>query len=639
MRVTIAAVSALTALLLASGAWADIAAANGASIYAERCSLCHGSVLRGGGAPPLVGSTFQAKWSGKPTEQLRTLISDTMPLNAAGKLMPGEYQAVTDFVLLSNGFPATEAVLRLDPVAAARVASEPEPVLPSPPKLLGQAVGNAPADEEIANPSDDDWLSYNRDYTGRRFSPLTQIDRANVKRLAPACIYQTGDSGSFQASPVIYQGRLYVTTTHSTIAIDAATCKELWRHSYTPPGAEGLPVNRGVALYRGKVLRGMSDGHLIALDAATGALLWDVWVANSLHGANLNGALVAFGGKVFTGQGGADRGHTGHIYAFDVETGKLVWTFDTIPTGKEPGAESWAKGSELGGGSSWTSITVDPKTRQLFVPIGNPGADMDGPLRPGANLYTDSVVVLNADTGKLDWFVQQVPHDTHDWDTAAAPALYEVGGRKFMAVASKDGWLYLYDRTSRKLIAKSEISTHLNADKPLVAGVEMRVCPGTLGGAEWNGPAFDAGTKMLFVNSVDWCGGYKRQTAPGSTFGGSLNFDPIEQVTGWTRGFDAVTGAQKWVRHVDGPMVSGVTPTAGGLVFTGTPSGLFWALDAVTGDVLYAFNTGGAIGGGISSYAVGGRQYVAVTSGSASKTIWKTTGAPTVIIFALPAAL
>ncbi len=438
-------------------------------------------------------------------------------------------------------------MLKVD--AAAKPAEAPEPVLPAPANLLGKSVGSAPDDADIAHASDDDWPTYNRDYTGQRFSALKQITTANVKHLAPACIFQTGDTGSCEASPVVYRGRLYVTTTHSTFAIDAATCTEIWRHTYTPPGAEGLPVNRGVALYRGKVLRGTPDGHVIALDAETGKLLWDVWVANSLHGYNINGALVAFGGKVFTGQGGADRGATGHIYAFDVETGKLAWTFNPVPTGKQPGAETWAKGTEQGGGSSWTSITVDPRTRQLFVPIGNPGADMDGALRPGDNLYTDSVVVLNADTGKLDWYIQQIPHDTHDWDTAAAPALYEIGGRKLMAVASKDGWLYIYDRDTRKLIAKSEMDTHLNTDKPLVPGVEMRVCPGTLGGAEWNGPAFDPSTKTLFVNSVDWCGTFKPQTSAGSTFGGSLKFDPIEQVTGWVHGFDAVTGAQKWVRH------------------------------------------------------------------------------------------
>jgi PQQ-dependent dehydrogenase (methanol/ethanol family) len=629
-----AVAAGLALVFVAGSADADAPAATGAAIYAERCATCHGSVLRGGGAPPLAGPTFQARWNGKPAADLYKLIATTMPLNAVGGLSPSEYRAVTDFVMAGNGYLPADPVLKIDP--AAKPAEAPDPILPAAANLVGKSAGSAPDDADIAHPSDNDWPTYNRDYLGQRFSTLKQITTANVKHLAPACIFQTGDTGSFEASPVVWRGRLYVTTTHSTFAIDAATCKELWRHTYTPPGAEGLPVNRGVALYRGKVLRGTPDGHVVALDAETGKLLWDVWVANSLHGYNINGALAAFGGKVFTGQGGADRGATGHIYAFDVETGKLVWTFNPVPTGKEPGAESWAKGTEQGGGSSWTSITVDPRTGQLYVPIGNPGADMDGDLRPGDNLYTDSVVVLNADTGKLDWYIQQIPHDTHDWDTAAAPALYEIGGRKFMAVASKDGWLYLYDRDTKKLLAKSEIDTHLNADRPLMPGLEMRVCPGTLGGAEWNGPAFDPVNRMLFVNSVDWCGGFNRQTAPGSTFGGSLKFDPIEQVTGWVRGFDAVTGAQKWVRHTEGPMVAGVTPTAGGLVFTGTPSGAFWALDAHTGNILYEFQTGGAIGGGISSYAVNGRQYIAVTSGSASKTIWKTAGAPTLIIFALP---
>jgi PQQ-dependent dehydrogenase (methanol/ethanol family) len=621
---------------VAGSAHADSATSDdGKSIYAERCATCHGSSLGGGGAPPLAGPTFQAKWTGKQVAELQKLIATTMPLNNVGGLSPADYRAVTDFVLVANSYSPTAIVMNVDKGEAEKSPPVPEPQLPGPANVLGHTAATEPFDDEIAHPSDDDWPTYNRDYTGRRFSPLTQITTDNVRHLAPACIFQTGDSGSFQASPVIYRGRLYITTTHSTFAIDAATCTELWRHSYSPPGAEGLPVNRGVALYRGKVLRGTSDGHLLALDAETGKLLWDVWVASAQRGYNINGAVAAFGGKVFVGQGGADRGATGHVYAFDVETGRLVWTFDAVPTGKQPGAESWAKGTELGGGSSWTSITVDPKSRQIFVPVGNPGADMDGALRPGDNLYTDSIVALNADTGKLDWYVQQVPHDTHDWDTAAAPALYEVDGHNYMAVASKDGWLYIYDRDTRRLIAKSEMDTHLNTDKPLVPGVEMRVCPGTLGGAEWNGPAFDPKTRTLFVNSVDWCGTFKPQTAPGSTFGGNMRYDLIDRTSGWTHAFDAVTGAVKWVRHEERPMLAGVTPTAGGLVFTGTASGKFQALNAATGALLYSFNTGGAIAGGISSYAVGGKQYLAVPSGSASRVIWGTSGAPTLVVFAL----
>jgi glucose dehydrogenase len=336
------------------------------------------------------------------------------------------------------------------------------------------------------------------------------------------------------------------------------------------------------------------------------------------------------------GEGGADRGATGHIYAFDAETGTLAWTFDPVPTGAMPGAETLGKGASVGGGSSWTAMTIDPNSRLLYVPIGNPGADMDGALRPGDNLYTDSIVALHADTGKLAWYAQQIPHDIHDWDTSAAPALYELDGRTYMAVASKDGWLYRYDGATHRLLGKSETTTHLNAERPMAPGDVLHVCPGTLGGAEWNGPAFDPVNRSLFVGAVDWCGTFKVERSAGSTFGGGMDWDPVSTAAGWIRAFDAVSGEERWRRRIDGPMLAGLTPTASGLVFTGAPNGEFWALSAVTGEILYRFNTGGAIAGGISTYDVGGRQYVAVASGNASPTIWHSTGSPTLIVFALP---
>lgn len=606
----------------------------GKLVYAQHCATCHGSVLTGGGAPALAGPAFLAKWTGHPTEQLFRVIAETMPRNAPGSLSTAQNRQVTDFILERNGFRLAGKTLTPDPTHP--VVAEPEPILPKLMRADLHPTAARPDDDELSKAADGAWLTYNRDYQGRRWSNLDQIDRRNVGRLAPVCLFQPAEGGSFETSPIVDGDRLYLTTAHNTYAVDATNCRKLWEHVYVPPGAEGLPVNRGVALYRGKVLRGTPDGHVIALDAATGALLWDVWVANSAHGYNINGAPAVFGGKVFVGQGGADRGATGHIYAFDVETGRLVWTFDPVPTGNQPGAESWGKGAAVGGGSSWTSITVDPAERALYVPIGNPGADMDGSLRPGDNLYTDSVVVLDADTGRLKWYVQQIPHDTHDWDTAAAPTLYELGGRRLMAVASKDGWLYRYDRDTRALLGKSETTTRLNTEQPLSSGASLRVCPSTLGGAEWNGAAFDPANRLLFVGNVDWCGTFKVQTAPGSTFGGRLDFDPFDQASGWIRAFDAADGTERWRIHVGGPMVAGLTPTAGGLVFTGTPTGEFWALDSATGAILYRFTTGGALAGGISTYSVAGRQYIAAASGSASQTIWHTGGAPTLIVFALP---
>jgi glucose dehydrogenase len=204
-----------------------------------------------------------------------------------------------------------------------------------------------------------------------------------------------------------------------------------------------------------------------------------------------------------------------------------------------------------------------------------------------------------------------------------------------VAIASKDGWLYLHDRATRKLIAKQEISSHVNADvKPTAQGV--RVCPGTLGGAEWYGPAIDPDNSTLFIGTVDWCATLFAQATNRTPFGGSLRLDPVDQAHGWLRAFDAATGAPKWTFKSETPLVAAVTPTAGGVVFTGNLNGEVLAFASKTGDVLYRFNTGGAVAGGVSTYEIGGKQYVAVAAGNASKTIWSTTGAATVVIFGLP---
>ena len=613
------------------------AIAAGRAAYTQTCASCHGQELEGVSAPPLAGISFQVRWTGRQADMLFKEMTEKMPPTAAGSLPKEQYRDIFAFVLARNSYRVNGKVI----AAAAPTQAPPLPkapaVMPAPPKYFGAASETGPLTADLLKGTEDaGWPMYNGDYRGHRFSPLKQITAANVATLAPKCIFQVGEIGAFQASPVLYRNRLYVTTAHNTYAVDAVSCKKIWQHQYVPEGPEGLPVNRGVAIYDGHVLRGTPDGHLLAIDSATGKLLWDVWVNDASKGSNLNAAPVAFDGKVFIGEGGADRGATGHIYAFDVATGKLLWTFNPIPTGTAPGAETWGKdGQKYGGGSSWTTIHIDPATRRLYVPIGNPGSSLEGSVRPGSNLYTNATVVLDADTGKLDWYIQQVPHDVWDWDTAAAPVPYDIKGQALVAVASKDGWLYLYDRTSRKLVSKQEISSHLNADKPPTPQ-GVRVCPGTLGGAEWFGPAVDPQNSMLFVNTVDWCATLFAQATHRTPFAGALRLDPVEQAKGWLRGFDADTGAPKWVFKSDTPMVAGVTPTAGDVVFTGTLNGEFLAFAAKTGDVLYRFNTGGAIAGGISTYAVGGKQYVAMASGNASKTIWSTTGAATVVIFGLP---
>lgn len=619
-------------------------AARGRAPYDRSCAACHGADLEGSSAPSLRGATFAAHWNGKDADALFTVISQRMPLGAPRSLPEADYRAIDAYILASNGYQDRDGRLSPAPASPETAPAGGVSGAPSPPKALlrppawpGAPAAAGPTDAEIDAEGREGWIGYNRDYQGTRYSPLRQINRSNVKALGPVCLFQLGETGTFESSPVIYEGRLYFTTAHNTYAIDGRTCRKIWEYDDVPEGPEPLPVNRGVALYHGAAFRGTPDGRLVSLDLRTGKLLWQVQAVDSTTGQYFSAAPVAFGGKVYIGAAGADAMQPGRIFAFDARTGRLDWSFDPIPTGRQPGAETWGAGQDVGGGSHWATITVDPAERRLYVPIGNPGSDLYGQARPGVNLYTDSVVVLDADSGRLLWYAQQVPHDLHDWDTAAAPTIYQIDGRKYMAEASKSGYLYLYSRDSHALMAKEETSSHRNeALVPTPAGTH--VCPGILGGTEWNGAALDPQYRELIVPSVDWCVTVAvKPDAPDAFtrgFGGSVEFDRTG--TGWLRAFDAVGGRPTWVDKMDSPMVAAVTATAGGLVFTGTTNGDFVGVDARTGRILYRFNTGGAISGGVTSYAIGGRQYVAVESGNTSRLSWKTTGGALLIVFALP---
>lgn len=512
------------------------------------------------------------------------------------------------------------------------------PSLPAPPASLTARRGSAPDARELLHPRAQDWPLFNRDYRSQRYSPLEQISAANAGALIPVCRLQLHTHGSFETGPLVYRGVAYVTTPRTVQAFSAASCRRRWTWTYSPSGPEPQAVNRGAALYAGRLFRGTTDGHLLALDAANGKLLWDAHVADSSAGNFLSAAPIVVDGRVIIGLAGADWGADGRLYAFDARTGAQLWAFDFIPTGTEAGADTWGGGTEHGGGSSWTSVSVDPERDLVYAPVGNPAPDFDLTPRPGIDLFTDSVVAIQLDTGRLAWYAQQNAADSHDWDTSAAPVLYEQGGRRYLAVVSKDGWLYRYDRDSHALLSKSEVSLHFSADVPV--GIEpLHVCPGIQGGVEWNGPAYDPRLDALYVGSVDWCGFFSRKPTgyvPGHRyFEGTFTADPPASAHGWVRAFDAATGQQRWAYHDSAPVDGGITATAGGVVFAGDQDGWFLALDARTGVILYRFQTGGAIGGGIATYAVNGRQYVMVAAGDASGSTARPGGTAAVLVFAL----
>jgi alcohol dehydrogenase (cytochrome c) len=628
----------------------EMQAEQGHALFAKHCASCHGSELQGAAGLPLAGPAFVARWNGRPLTDLTQVISEQMPLTAPHSLSSTEYLSIVAFILSQNGFAAGNTPLTRASSAFATLAfsatgkivppkaSGPLPALPGSPRYYGQAGSDTPSQAELEAPADD-WLMYNRDYSGQRFSALSAITAENAHSLQAVCVSQLGEAGSYQASPVIYKGVLYTTVGNNTYAIDARTCRKIWEYDFLAIDSALLSVNRGIALYKGAVYRSTPTGHLLAVDALTGRPLWDVWVSNTAKGYWLSAAPVIYDGKVFIGEAGADFGAPGHVYAFDAATGKHLWTFDLIPTGAQAGADTWQNGAPHGGGATWASYSVDPDKNLLYVSVGNPAPNYNGAARPGANLYTDSVVALDVESGKLAWYAQQVPHDIHDWDTAAPAALYEQNGKHLMAVANKGGWLYVYDRDTHALIFRAEVTTHENIDMPIpTSGVH--VCPALFGGVEWNGPAYSPKDGALFVNSVDWCGIFTsaepvfKMGAP--YFAGDVTLDPVEKAKGWLNSYDGMTGRLKWSYSSTTPMLAGITPTAGGVVMTGDLNGNFLVLDSVDGKVLYRFNTGGAIAGGISTFAADGRQFVAVASGNASRTLWLTSGAPTIFIFALP---
>jgi len=627
-------------------------ALSGRVLYGEKCGACHGAHLEGRPAPALSGPAFQRRWMNgdRKVSDLYTKIQQTMPSGAPGSLSGEQYFNLITLILAQNGYrPGADplaisdigTVMSAPPEAGPVSLDEPGvPLGPFPQAPIGSGIASTtvPDDAELARADDAAWLMYNKSFTAQRYSGLDQINAGNARKLVPVCLFQPGEIGAFQAAPIVYGGLMYITTPYNTFAINAASCAKVWENRQPADPAAIWSVNRGVALYRGKLFRVTPDGHLLALDASSGKLLWNVWMVNRKHGYWLSGAPIAHDGMVFMGTAGADWGANGLIEAFDAESGTLRWKFNVIPSGRETGAETWKKGSDKGGGAFWSTFSLDRSQGQLLVPIGNPSPGFLAAMRPGDNLFTDSVIALDAATGKLAWWVQQVPHDVHDWDTAAAPVIYDQEGRHYMAVVNKGGWLYIYDRATQALLEKAEISPHENVDAPLTAqGVHH--CPGTLGGASWNGAAYSPVAQALYVNSVHWCsttGVLEDRYIEGSLYlDGIPVADPVGEAKGFTRAFDAVTGRELWARRFDFPMLAGITPTAGGVLFTGGLNGDFLVLDARDGSTLYRFNAGGAIAGAPSTYLVDGKQHVAIATGNNSRMIWQSGGAMMVAIFAL----
>jgi alcohol dehydrogenase (cytochrome c) len=492
-----------------------------------------------------------------------------------------------------------------------------------------------------------DWPSYNKTLTSERFSDLAQINAKNVDKLKVQCTYDTHRLTAFESGLIMVEGALIGTTEFDIFSIDPATCAENWRSHEEYPGYP-LPTNRGAAYLDGLLYRGTEDGRVLAYDFKTGARVWETTIGDTKKNEVVPAAPIAWQGLVFVGNAGGDQyGAKGRVYALDAKTGKIVWEFYLVPKSADDLARgpqgaspldnsTWKNipGAPISGGGTWTSFSLDPSTGLLYVPVGNPAPDYDNSVRPGDNLFTDSVVVLDAKTGAYKNHFQIVPRDWHDWDVSNPPALIQTtGGKKLMAVAPKDGFLYGFNLADNKLLYKTPATTIDNVEALFAPDKEVHFCPGAGGGEEWNSPAYDPRTNLIFVGDVDWCTTVKVQTreeivksgSPGQFWTGERTLNPFDAFgkfsradgtwAGWLHAVDADTGQWKWRLKSNYPIVGAVTPTAGGLVFFGDAGGNFYALDASNGQKLWGQKIGGAIAGGVITYTANGQQKIAATTG------------------------
>src|ERR1700676_2433019 len=475
-----------------------------------------------------------------------------------------------------------------------------------------------------------DWVYVDHDLAGTRYSSLKQITTKNVSQLVKACAYSFPDQEPSQTAPIVSAGRMYLTTAHYTVAVDGADCHVIWSSTWTPRGHEPTNKHRGAALADGKIIRGTDDGFLLALDIKDGHTLWAKQIADPKEGFFISMPPLVHGDLVYIGPAGAETAARGWVAAFRISDGEQAWRFNIVPDDGEPGADTWGTDPAArrhGGGNLWTPMSFDVQRNLLYVCGGNAATDLYDDDRPGDNLYTNSLIALDATTGHLAWYSQFVPHDVHDYDVSRVAPVFKttINGstRSVIASTGKDGLLRLLDRDSKEIIYSVPFTNRVNTEAP-VTMTPLRVCPGTLGGEEWNGSAYYAKQNMLIVPATDWCAKFSKDaTAPdpqkehthGFYFGGQTKFDPWSAARGRLTAFDASTGHEKWHYDAAKPLIAGVTATEGDLIFTGEMTGDLLAVDARSGKGLLRRDLGGPAGGGVVTYIARGRQNVAAVSG------------------------
>jgi len=522
------------------------------------------------------------------------------------------------------------------------------------PSVLAQNAESGVTYEDILNglsePSK--WLTYSGDYTGQRHSPLTMITPENVQDLVPIWTFQTGTmtrGRGFETTPLVLDGVLYVTGSNNFAwALDARTGRPFWQYRRNLPDdltyGSSAPVNRGFGILGDRLFMVTLDAHLLALDRKTGSVLWDIELADYRIGYAATLAPLVIDDKVIVGISGGEYPTRGFIDAYDPTTGDRIWRFYTVPSPGEFGSETWPDDPEVmarGGGGTWMTGSFDPELDLIYWGTGNPNPDYYGEKREGDNLFTNSIVAIEANTGILRWHYQFTPHDLHDWDSNHVPVLADLvlDGelRKVVMVANRNGFFYMLDRvTGELLVGKPFTDTtwarEIGSDgRPIVLNDGSKGClPDPWGGTNFMPPSFNPDLGILFVTAREVCATFVPQEPeiiPGRTSFGGVVWIDRDQGYGALRAIDVRTGERQWEFRYPSATMAGVMTTASGLVFAGDHEGNFMAFDASTGRNLWHYQTGSRIWGAAAmTHVLDGRQHVLIPSGT------------TLVAFALPAS-
>ncbi len=621
---------------------------DGRQTFQSQCSSCHGTDGNGGEHGPSILARLQRSSELDLVEFLKT--------GAPDRGMPNFASMASAALAAVAGFART-----LAPPAPPQI----KVITTDGRTLEGAALGQTGRELQLRTADDrihllrrasggkfrevtsqNDWPNFNGQFSGNRYSTITQINKSNANRLISKWVYPIPNGGRLQGTPIVVEGVMYVPATNTVIALDAGSGARLWVFTRPPTqglvgNARGLGDNRALAIAGDRLFMQLDNGRLIALNRFNGQVLWETEMADWHQNYNTTGSLLAIENLVVAGTAGGEEGVRGFLAAYDQQTGKELWRFWTIPAKGEKGSETW-DGEDIlhGGGSTWLTGSYDPQTKTVYWTTGNAGPDFNGDNRKGDNLYTCSILALDVSTGKLKWYFQATPHDEWDWDAVQPVLLIDTAWqgqqRKLLVQANRNGFMYVLDRTNgqlmlaKPLVKKLTWAKGIGEDgKPLMnsnqnpTSAGTLICPSVAGAANFFSSSFNPATGYFYVNTMEACSVIAKKpaglwTAGSGYAGGGGRRVPDEKVQKFVRAFDIRTGKVAWeiAESGQGASWSGTLSTAGGLVFFGEDGGALSAADASTGKVLWSYPFTDIPHSSPMTYVFDNKQYIAMTNGT-----------------------